>query len=76
MTLPELLATASVMIVAGSETTVNVLSSTTNYLVKNSDKLAFMTAEVRGTFVTEGEITLFVEGSSILECGHPKWEAL
>jgi len=58
LTLPELQATSSVIIVAGSETTVSVLSGTTNYLVKNSDKLAHLVAEIRGSFQSESDITL------------------
>ena len=58
LTLPEMQATASVIIIAGSETTVSVLSGTTNYLVKNPDKLANLTAEIRETFQKESNITL------------------
>jgi cytochrome P450 len=58
ITLPELYATASLLIVAGSETTVSVLSGTTNHLVKNSDKLANLTDEVRSSFKSEGDMTL------------------
>jgi cytochrome P450 len=58
ITLPELHATASVLIVAGSETTVSVLSGTTNYLVKNPTKLTALTQEVRTTFSRETDMSL------------------
>jgi cytochrome P450 len=50
LTLGEVQATASIIIVAGSETTVSILSGITNYLVKNPIKLAFLTAEIRDRF--------------------------
>ncbi|KAF2875655.1 cytochrome P450 [Massariosphaeria phaeospora] len=58
ITTAELQATTSVLIVAGSETTVSVLSGTTNYLVKNPDKLALLAEEVRRACNTERDITL------------------
>lgn len=58
LTLPEMQATASVIIVAGSETTVSVLSGTTNYLVKNPSKLGILTREIRDKFRKEEDITL------------------
>jgi cytochrome P450 len=56
--LVEIQATASVIIVAGSETTVTVLSGTTSYLVKNAEKLGALTKEVRERFENESDITL------------------
>lgn len=56
--LSELHATSSLIIVAGSETTVSVLSGTTNYLVKNANQLATLTSEVRSTFSRESDMTL------------------
>jgi cytochrome P450 len=58
LTLPEMQATASVIIIAGSETTVSVLSGTTNYLVNNPERLAQLTAEVRASFSRETDMTL------------------
>ncbi|KAF2787551.1 cytochrome P450 [Melanomma pulvis-pyrius CBS 109.77] len=56
--LGELQATASLIIVAGSETTVTTISGITNNLVRNPDKLAKLTQEVRERFPTEDAITL------------------
>jgi cytochrome P450 len=58
--LEEIRTTASVIIVAGNETTVTVLSGTTNHLVKNIDKLGALTKEVRERFENESDITLTV----------------
>ncbi|KAF4628703.1 hypothetical protein G7Y89_g9455 [Cudoniella acicularis] len=58
LTITEMQATCTVIIVAGSETTVAVLSGTTNYLVKNPDKLAILSAELRGKFRSDHDITL------------------
>ncbi|KAF2688531.1 cytochrome P450 [Lentithecium fluviatile CBS 122367] len=58
LSLPEMHATASVLIVAGSETTVTVLSGITNRLIKSPDKLALLTNEVRSTFKRESDMTL------------------
>lgn len=56
--LGEIQATASIFIVAGSETTATVVSGITNYLVRYPDKLAKLTKEVRERFRTEDAITL------------------
>jgi cytochrome P450 len=56
--LGELQATASLIIVAGSETTVTTVSGITNHLISNPDKLAKLTKEVRERFSSEDEITL------------------
>ena len=58
LTLGEIQATASLIIVAGSETTVTTISGITNQLVRNPDKLAKLTQEVRERFPTEDAITL------------------
>lgn len=58
LTVPEIQATASVIIVAGSETTVTVLSGITNYLVKNPDKLRRLRDEIRSSFSKEKDISL------------------
>jgi cytochrome P450 len=58
LTHPEMMATSSVLIVAGSETSITVLSGTTNHLVRNPDKMALLAAEVRGAFKSETDFTL------------------
>lgn len=57
---PEMKATSSILIVAGSETSITVLSGTTNLLVKNPDKLALLAAEVRTKFKSESDFSLSV----------------
>ncbi|KAF7857124.1 uncharacterized protein EAF02_011357 [Botrytis sinoallii] len=54
----ELQATASAIIVAGSETTISVLSGITNYLVNNPEKLAILTSEIREKFEDEENISI------------------
>jgi cytochrome P450 len=56
--LGELQATASLIIVAGSETTVTTVSGITNQLTRNPDITAKLTREVRERFPTEDSITL------------------
>jgi cytochrome P450 len=56
--LGELQATASLIIVAGSETTVTTVSGITNQLTRNPDILAKLAREVRERFPTEDSITL------------------
>ncbi|KAF2821312.1 cytochrome P450 [Ophiobolus disseminans] len=58
ITLAELHATTSLIIIAGSETTVSVLSGTVNYLVKNPAVLTTLTNEVRSTFKRESDVSL------------------
>jgi cytochrome P450 len=58
LTHPEMMATSSVLIVAGSETSITVLSGTTNHLVRNPDKMALLAAEIRGAFKSEADFTL------------------
>jgi cytochrome P450 len=58
ITLAELQATASVLIVAGSETTASVLSGITNYLVKKPQTLATLTDEVRSSFGSESDMSI------------------
>jgi cytochrome P450 len=55
---PEMLATSSVLIVAGSETSISVLSGTINYLVRNPDKMALLAAEIRNAVKSEDDFTL------------------
>ncbi|KAK6836503.1 cytochrome P450 [Apiospora arundinis] len=56
MNFEEMASTSSLLIVAGSETTATLLSGATYYLATNPDKLAKLTAEVRGAFTTEDDI--------------------
>jgi len=58
LTVPEIQATASVIIVAGSETTTTVLSGITNHLIKNPDRLARLSSEIRGLFLEEKDMSL------------------
>jgi len=58
LTVPEIQATASVIIVAGSETTVTVLSGITNYLIKDPDMLNRLSSEIRNQFLEEKEMSL------------------
>ncbi|KAL7756326.1 hypothetical protein ACKLNR_013319 [Fusarium oxysporum f. sp. zingiberi] len=48
---------AKVLMIAGSETTANLLAATTYYLLKNPDKLANLQAEVRSAFSARDEVT-------------------
>ncbi|KAL2286225.1 hypothetical protein FJTKL_07030 [Diaporthe vaccinii] len=54
----KLVMNASVLIVAGSETTATVLSGVTFLLLSQPDKLARVTDEVRNAFESEDDITM------------------
>lgn len=56
MSIAEVEATFSVLIIVGSETTATTLSGIVNYLVQNSLELEKLTAEIRSTFREESEI--------------------
>lgn len=58
MTLDQIRANASTLIIAGSETTATALSGTTYLLCQNPDALAKLVEEVRSSFSSEDEITL------------------
>ncbi|KAF7914031.1 uncharacterized protein EAF01_000437 [Botrytis porri] len=58
LTIQELQATASVIIVAGGETTITVLSGITNYLMNNPLKLSLLTSDIREKFMKEEEISI------------------
>lgn len=58
MTFTELASHASVLIIAGSETTATALSAATYYLGMNPRTLAALTNEVRTSFSSEEEIDL------------------
>ena len=52
----EIISNASMLLIAGAETTSTALSGTTFYLLKNPATMAKATEEVRSTFATEEEI--------------------
>jgi cytochrome P450 len=54
----EVIENASVLIIAGSETTATQLSGTTFYLLTNPDKYEKLVREVRSAFESEADITL------------------
>ncbi|KAF7857957.1 hypothetical protein EAF04_009314 [Stromatinia cepivora] len=58
MSIPEIKATAGVLLLAGSETTATLLSAVTYYLLKegNENILERLTKEIRTSFKTEDEI--------------------
>ncbi len=58
MTLPELEATSSIIILAGSESTSTMLTATTNFLLRNPSKLEKLAAEIRSSFKNESEVTM------------------
>ncbi|KAF2437701.1 cytochrome P450 [Karstenula rhodostoma CBS 690.94] len=53
-----MLATSSVLIVAGSETSITMLSCTMNHLVQNPDKMALLAAKIRKAFKREDDFAL------------------
>ncbi|ETS74389.1 hypothetical protein PFICI_14255 [Pestalotiopsis fici W106-1] len=57
ITLQEVQANASVLVIAGSETTATLLSGVTFLLLVNPDALKTLTNEVRDAFQAEGEIS-------------------
>ncbi|KAH0273615.1 benzoate 4-monooxygenase cytochrome P450, partial [Aureobasidium melanogenum] len=58
MSLAEMHANAAVFMMAGTETTATLLSGLTYYLLINPDKLAKLVAEIRGSFMSEHDITV------------------
>jgi cytochrome P450 len=58
LSLPELEATAAIIILAGSESTSTMLTGTTNLLMRNPEKLHKLVEEIRNTFQDEKSITL------------------
>ena len=58
LTLPELEATSSIIILAGSESTSTMLTGTTNLLLRNPAKMEKLVAEIRSSFTNESEINL------------------
>jgi cytochrome P450 len=64
MSIGEMRATSFELILAGSETTANLLSGVTNPLLSNPDVLGRLEGEVRGSFSSESEIN--ITGSNLL----------
>ncbi|TVY33841.1 Cytochrome P450 monooxygenase [Lachnellula subtilissima] len=58
MSKAELLPTVNLLIVAGSETTANLLSATSYFILTNPSCLSNLQAEVRNAFKTEEEINI------------------
>ncbi|KAI0132848.1 cytochrome P450 [Xylariales sp. AK1849] len=58
LSIDQITANASTLIIAGSETTATLLSGALFLLATNEDKLARLTEEVRSTFKRDREITL------------------
>ncbi|XXH04551.1 hypothetical protein Hte_010968 [Hypoxylon texense] len=63
MSLDQLAANSSLLIVAGSETTATLLSGATFLLITHPEKLARLTQEVRSSFKSDDEITLTSVGN-------------
>lgn len=58
MTVPEIEATFSVLVIAGSETTAIVMSGIMSYLLKSPESLKELVAEIRGAFTHDEEMTV------------------
>lgn len=58
LTLKEMNAQASLFMIAGTETTATLLSGLTFLLLKNPDKYERLVGEIRGSFVSEDELTI------------------
>jgi cytochrome P450 len=58
MSYAELIETARVLVVGGTETTASLLSGMTYYLLSNPHKLHKLTAEIRSTFANPSSITM------------------
>jgi cytochrome P450 len=71
MTLKEIEASSSVLVVAGSETTATHLLSTLKNLMQRPEKLQKLVDEIRSSFETDGDITI-----SALENGLPYLKAV
>ena len=65
MTLKEIEASASVLVVAGSETTATHLVSTLKNLMQRPEKLRKLVDEIRGTFARDEDITLAALENSV-----------
>jgi hypothetical protein len=63
MTVPEIKSNASILTIAGSETTATALSGATYFLLKNPAAWKKLATEVRSTFAREDEINLLSVGN-------------
>jgi len=55
----DLLANAEILVIAGSETTATLLSGVTYYILSKPDVLSKLVKEVRSSFASQEEITVF-----------------
>jgi cytochrome P450 len=63
MTIPELLPTVGLLIVAGSETTANLLSAVSYFLLTHPPSFSKLKAEVRNAFTSEHQINIVTVNS-------------
>lgn len=69
MSVPEIIANSSLLILAGSETTATALSGVTYLLLRNPNVLVKLTKELRTSFTNEKEMTLqALANSDYLNC--------
>jgi cytochrome P450 len=66
MTQEEMEVNAMMIVAAGSESVTTVLAGVINYLLRNPEKLATLTHEIRATFRAESEIT----GAALKNCSY------
>lgn len=66
MTQEEMEVNAMLIVAAGSESVTTVLAGVINYLLRNPEKLATLTREIRDTFRSESEIT----GAAVKNCAY------
>lgn len=66
MTQEELEVNAMMIVAAGSESVTTVLAGVINYLLRNPERLATLTHEIRGTFRSEPDIT----GAALKNCAY------
>jgi cytochrome P450 len=71
----EIYSNAFLVVMAGSETTATTLSGTMNHLVKNPNKLAVLTEEIRHQFKKEEDLT-FVALKELTYLNAVIWEVL
>ncbi|KAL9608412.1 MAG: hypothetical protein Q9167_006760 [Letrouitia subvulpina] len=58
MSVPEIEATFSILVAAGSETTATALSGMMNYLLKDAERMRFLVNEIRAAFAHPSAITI------------------
>lgn len=66
MTQEEMEVNAMLIVAAGSESVTTVLAGVINYLLRNPEKLAILTREIRDTFRSERDIT----GAALKNCAY------